>query len=88
MSPNSGYTKSMKTAVSVPDEVFERAELTAKRLKLSRSELYSRALADYLARHTEDQVTAAMDAAIEQHGQPRDEVVVQNGRRLLESTEW
>lgn len=78
----------MKTAISVPDDVFERGELAAKRLKLSRSELYSRALADYIARHTEDEVTAAMNAAIERHGQPRDEAVVQNSRRLLEATEW
>ncbi len=78
----------MKTAISVPNEVFKRAESTAKRLKLSRSELYSRALSDYLARHTEDEVTAAMDTAIEKHGQPRDESVVQNGQRLLEASEW
>ncbi|MBW2720031.1 MAG: ribbon-helix-helix protein, CopG family [Deltaproteobacteria bacterium] len=39
----------MKTAVSVPNEVFERAERLAKRLKVSRSELYSRALREYLA---------------------------------------
>jgi predicted transcriptional regulator len=78
----------MKTAISVPDDVFERAELTAKRLKLSRSELYSRALADFIARHTEEEVTAAMNAAIERNGQPRDEAVILNGRRVLESTEW
>jgi predicted transcriptional regulator len=82
------YTRSMKTAISVPDEVFERGELAAKRLRLSRSELYSRALADFIARHTEEEVTAAMNTAIERNGQPRDAAVIANGRRLLESSEW
>lgn len=78
----------MKTAISLPDEVFERAEKTAKRLNLSRSELYSRALSEYLSRHTPDEVTAALDAAISEAGQPRDEHVVRSSRRLLESSEW
>ena len=49
-----GYTLGMKTAVSVPNEVFERAERLAKRLEVSRSELYSRALREYLSRHAPD----------------------------------
>ena len=40
---------SMKIAVSIPDELFQRAEAAAKREGLSRSGLYSRALASYLA---------------------------------------
>lgn len=76
----------MKTAVSVPDEVFEQAERAAKQLKLSRSELYSRALSEYLARHTDSAVTAAINAAIAEAGQPRDPVISQQGhRRVLES---
>ncbi len=52
-----GYTLGTKTAVSLPDEVFASAETLAKRLKLTRSELYSRALAEYLARHSPDEIT-------------------------------
>ena len=51
----------MKTAVSIPDPVFERADATAKRLKLSRSALYGRALAKYLDEHDEATVTDALD---------------------------
>src|SRR5277367_3591540 len=40
---NSGYTVDMKTAVSLPDELFRRAEAIAHRLRVSRSQLYSRA---------------------------------------------
>lgn len=78
----------MKTAISVPDEVFERAERAAQRLKLSRSELYSRALSEYLARHTDSEVTAAINAAISEAGQPLDHVVTASGARRLLENEW
>jgi mRNA interferase MazF len=51
----------MKTAVSIPDDVFERAERLARRAGRSRSEVFSAALAEYLARHAPDEVTDAMD---------------------------
>ncbi|RME22097.1 MAG: ribbon-helix-helix protein, CopG family [Deltaproteobacteria bacterium] len=52
----------MKTAISIPDDLFVEAERTAKRLGLSRSELYRRALATYLERHSERAITEALDA--------------------------
>jgi hypothetical protein len=56
-----GYTVGMKTAVSLPDEVFQRADNLAKRLKISRSELYSKAVAEFVSRHSPDDVTAAFN---------------------------
>src|SRR5262249_946770 len=47
-----GYILGMKTAVSIPDEIFEEAERLAKRMKRSRSQIFSRALAEYVARLT------------------------------------
>jgi hypothetical protein len=38
----------MKTAVSVPDDLFQQAEATARRLRVSRSELYAQAIAAFL----------------------------------------
>lgn len=55
----------MKTAVSIPNDVFEAAERMAKRLQSSRSQLYTRALAEFVARHDDDRVTAAMNAVID-----------------------
>jgi metal-responsive CopG/Arc/MetJ family transcriptional regulator len=78
----------MKTAISLPDGVFEQAELVAKRLKLSRSELYSRALAEYLTRHTDSEVTATIDAVISEAGQPGDRVISANGARRVLESEW
>jgi hypothetical protein len=45
---NSGYTEGVKTAVSMPDDLFRMAEATARRLHVSRSELYAKAIAEYL----------------------------------------
>jgi metal-responsive CopG/Arc/MetJ family transcriptional regulator len=78
----------MKTAVSIPDDVFERAERLARRGKRSRSELFSAALREYLARHAPDEVTAAMDrvcTAVDAHA---DDFVAAASRQVLERTEW
>ncbi len=88
MRVRAGYTLGMKTAVSVPNEVFERAERLAKRLKVSRSELYSRALREYLARHSPDEVTAALDVLCEDLDTGAEELVREAGRRILESSDW
>jgi len=78
----------MKTAISIPDEIFEDAERLAKRLKSSRSELYSRALSEYVARHASDQVTEAMDKALATVDEPIDSFTANAARRTLRRTEW
>src|SRR2546426_569554 len=55
------YTGGMKTAVSIPDDVFEGAERLARRTKKSRSQLFSDALREYVARHAPEEVTDAMN---------------------------
>jgi metal-responsive CopG/Arc/MetJ family transcriptional regulator len=52
----------MKVALSIPDDLFESAELLGKRLGVSRSRLYATALADYVARHQDRKITARLDA--------------------------
>ncbi len=78
----------MKTAVSIPDEVFREAEVLARRAKRSRSEVYARALREYLARHSPDRVTEAMDRALDEVDEPRDKFASRAARRTLERTEW
>ena len=58
----------MKTAVSIPDTLFRRAEELARRLGKSRSQIYQEALADYVARREPDAVTVALDEVVEQVG--------------------
>jgi metal-responsive CopG/Arc/MetJ family transcriptional regulator len=83
-----GYTPGMKTAVSVPNKVFRAAERLAKRARKSRSQLYSEALSEYLIRHSPDEVTEAMNRALEQIGDASDPFVTRAARAILERTEW
>jgi len=83
-----GYTNGMKTAVSVPDAIFERAEKLARRMRKSRSQLYSDALREYAARHDPATVTAALDALYEGEDSGPDVFVRESGRRTLRSTDW
>jgi metal-responsive CopG/Arc/MetJ family transcriptional regulator len=46
----------MKTAISLPDSVFDEAEALAQQLGLSRSELYTKALKAYLEKHNRNQI--------------------------------
>jgi metal-responsive CopG/Arc/MetJ family transcriptional regulator len=78
----------MKTAVSIPDDVFEKAERFARRTKRSRSEVFSAALREYIARHAPDEVTDAINRAVDELGEERDEFVAAAARRVLEKTDW
>src|SRR5260370_21274385 len=74
----------MKTAVSIPDDVFEGAERLARRTHRSRSRLFTDALREYLARHTPDKVTEAMNKTLAQIGDPHDSFVSAATRKVLE----
>ena len=78
----------MKTAVSIPDDVFAKAERLARRMKKSRSELFSNALAEYIARHAPDHVTEAMNQVCDEIGNETDPFVAAASRRILERAEW
>jgi predicted transcriptional regulator len=76
----------MKTAISIPDKVFEAAERLARRTKRSRTRLYGDALREYLARHAPDEVTEAMNRACAELGEAKDPFV-SAARRILERSE-
>jgi metal-responsive CopG/Arc/MetJ family transcriptional regulator len=77
----------MKTAVSIPDDVFEGAERLARRTRKSRSQLFSDALREYVARHAADEVTEAMNRVCADL-EPKDEFVSRAAARVLERVEW
>ena len=79
----------MKTAISVPDDVFEQAEQAAKRLGLSRSELFSRAVRAFLATGAAENITKSYDAAFgEGPDSDVDELRREATRRALLAVEW
>jgi predicted transcriptional regulator len=82
------YTLGMKTAISLPKDVFERAERLAIRARKSRSQLYCDALREYVARHSPDEVTEALNRAIDESGQPEERFVTLASAQTLERVEW
>ncbi len=52
----------MKTAISLPDPLFRSGDTLAKRLGVSRSELYARALAEFVAKYKAEQITQRLNA--------------------------
>ena len=78
----------MKTAVSIPDDIFEKAERLAKRAKRSRSEVFSAALREYVARHSPEEITERMNQVCKDIGEQTDEFVQLASRRVLRKSKW
>ena len=78
----------MKIAISVPDPVFEAAEALAHELKLSRSELYARALAAYLDTRGAAAVTRKLNAVYANDPQPLDPALVRAQSATLDDEAW
>ena len=79
----------MKTAISIPDPLFAAADKMARRLGISRSELYQRAVARFLEQHSGDVVREALDAV---YGKPGnrglDPLIKAAGERILPDEDW
>jgi len=65
----------MKTAISIPDQVYDHAEKLARRLGKSRSELYAKAVQNYFDRHQDDDVTAKLNAVYDSEPSELDPVL-------------
>lgn len=78
----------MKTAISLPDTVYEEADALAARLKLSRSQLYVLALEQFLKEHRAQDLTTQIDTYLEAHGQPSDPQHLRDDLAALRAVEW
>jgi len=78
----------MKTAISIPDALFADAERLARRLKKSRSALFSDAVAEYLARHDPEAITEAMNEVCSEVDARPDPALSAAARRILGRSEW
>ena len=78
----------MKTAVSMPEPIFAAAEKLAKRLKLSRSALYARAIEEYVRKNESDDVTARINQVLADAGDGADPFVAAAAVATLRRAEW
>lgn len=82
-----GYTRVVKTAISVPDETFERATKRSGDLGMSRSEFFSRAAERYLDELDAQSLTKQLNATLDLIDDTGDDaaLAVAAGRRALEA---
>ncbi|MBD2198923.1 MULTISPECIES: ChpI protein [Calothrix] len=78
----------MKTAISIPDSLFEAAENFAKRMGLSRSELYAKAIQEYLKAHSGDRITEQLNAVYAEEDSSLDPLLVQLELQTLSEDTW
>ncbi len=78
----------MKTAISIPDPLFDSAEQLSKRLGISRSELYSKAVSFYLKEHRYDSVTKKLNEVYDKESSQSDPVIHSMQMFTLEREEW
>ena len=78
----------MKVAVSVPDPLFRDAEAVSRRLRVPRSQLYARALEAFVRKHSDEDVTARLDAVVARLS-PEDLVASEGpGLEVLRRERW
>ena len=78
----------MKTAISLPDELFAAADALARKLGLTRSRLIAEALAEYVAKHRTSRVTQRLDAVYASEPAVVPEPLRRAQRKVLKKSEW
>jgi hypothetical protein len=82
-----GYTCRMRIAISIPDDVYAESERLVQRLSVSRSELYAAALREYVARHDDAAITAALDDVYAEEDTQPDAAILAAGLETLSRAE-
>ena len=78
----------MKITISLPDDLVSEAESLAKRLGVSRSALFAAALAEFLATHTDGEVTERLDRLYASEPSALDPNIDRMQRRSVAATRW
>ena len=83
-----GHTRRRESAISIPDEVFQRAEREAAQLGITRSEFFSRAAQRYSAELDAEPVTERINAALAAAiADDSNNVAALHGRQTLQDTD-
>jgi metal-responsive CopG/Arc/MetJ family transcriptional regulator len=80
--------KSMKTAISIPENIYRDAEDAAKRLGMTRSRLYSAAIADFLNRYRKDDIKVKLNEVYASGSPGVDPVLAAMQLASLSQEEW
>lgn len=81
----------MKVAISIPDDVFDKAEIAARRRNMSRSALYAKALEELISREEvslTEQINAALADLTDEDVREQDAWLRAGQETVLKHTEW
>ena len=78
----------MKTAISIPDDVFTRAETFARRRKMTRSGLFTAAVDEYIQHHRDDDVTRELNEVYANEDSSLDPVIARLQSLSLPKEDW
>lgn len=78
----------MKTAISLPDELFSAADVLAGELGVSRSQLYATALAEYVAKHRSSEITERLNRVYASEDSSLDPALRHLQARSIGREEW
>ena len=84
------YTTAMKTGIYIPDDIFNLAERIAGRLKISRSEFYTRAVKEYVDGLNSEKITQQLNSIYEnsENNSKIDKMIYKAQLNILENEEW
>jgi len=82
------YTSGMKTAISLPDDLFASADALARRLGMSRSGLIAAALAEFVAKHRTSKISERLDAVYGAEDSGLDPALARAQRRAIGRSDW
>lgn len=82
------YTFSMKTAISLPDDLFRLAEAAARKLRMSRSQFYATAISEFLERRTASKITAGLNRIYSKEPARVDEALQSAQAKSLGRDSW
>jgi len=85
---DSGYTFAVKTAISIPDEVYRAAERVARKLRVSRSRLYAEAIREFVSRTEGRNVTEKLNEVYAKRPSRTDPILARLQWASLEREEW
>jgi metal-responsive CopG/Arc/MetJ family transcriptional regulator len=78
----------VKTAISLPDPVFQEAEALAQKLGMSRSELYTQALKAYMQRYNQDRILYKLNEVYSEESSELDPVLAKMQFLSLPHEDW
>jgi predicted DNA-binding protein len=82
------YTLCMKTAISIPNDIYENAEQLANQQGKSRSQLYTQAVSQYVAKHQKDNITKQLNDVYKHENSSLDSQLAQMQAASLPKETW